>query len=157
VVLVRVLVLLVVLLPRRLGDHLVERQPHAAPRHGRRRGARARRRLLLMLVLVVGMRMVRERERLRWLLVGVWRRRLGVRVRRRRVGVRVLRHGGGRRLRLRVGRHGGGRRHGGDRLRRRRRLSLGNRGRHGLRRGAAGGSGGGGERRDVLGLHFAQI
>lgn len=154
-------VLLVMRLPGRLAYHLVEGEAHAAPRHGRRRGPRARRRLLLMvlrlLVLVVVGLVVREGERLRWLLVRVSRRRrLRVRVRRWRVRVSVLRHGGGRRLRMRVWRHGGWRwlrvrvrRHRGDRLRRR--LSLRDRGRHG-RRGA-----GGGERRDVLGLHFAQI
>lgn len=147
------LVLLLLVLPWRLGDHLVERQPHAAPRHGRGRGCRGRRRLLLLLLVVVVL-MVRERERLRWLLVRVWRRRrLLVRELRHggwrlRLRVRVLRHGGWRRLRVRVGRHGGS----GLRLRLRLGLSLRDRGRHGLRRSA-----GGGERRDVLGLHLAQI
>lgn len=149
-------VLLVMRLPGRLAYHLVEGEAHAAPRHGRRRGPRAGRRLLLMvlrlLVLVVVGLVVREGERLRWLLVRVLRRRrLGVR--RRCVRVRVLRHGGGRWLRVRVRRlRVRVRRHRGDRLRRR--LSLRDRSRHG-RRGAGGG--GGGERRDVLGLHFAQI
>lgn len=51
--LMRVLVLVRVVLPGRLPHHLVEREPHAASRHGRGRVRRTGRRLLLLLLLVL--------------------------------------------------------------------------------------------------------
>lgn len=107
-VLVRVLVLVRVVLPGRLPHHLVEREPHAASRHGRGRvGRTSRRLLLLLLVVVVVVLMVRERMRRRR--HGGDRRWLRVRLR-LRLSLRNRGRGRGRRRRGGGGGGGGGER-----------------------------------------------